>query len=178
MNKIVEFFKNGRTWLFIVFFVLVFGLGTGNHFWYEVSGGSNEIKWFAASDESVFSHLKLVLWPWMLCLAISWVLGRRCDIRSYSGGVVGLYVYIVTVLTLFYFYTEGLGHPHNLAADISIFVLGIIFGLTAWAGLSRHTVPLPYEITVGTLGLVGILVWMVTCSYHKCANVYEIPVEP
>lgn len=168
---------NYRILLFVVFFVLIFGLGTGNHFWYSVSGGGEGTKWFAASDESVFSHLKLVLWPWLLCLGVSWLLRDRCNIQSYSGGVAGMYIYMAFVLTFFYMYTEGLGKSHDLAADISIYTAAIIVGLIAWYFLSMHKVPLGYEIVVGGLGFLGMLVWMVTCSYHKCANVYEIPNE-
>jgi hypothetical protein len=93
------------------------------------------------------------------------------------GGVVGLYIYIAFVLAFFYMYTEGLGKSHDLAADISIYTAAIIVGVVTWYNLARYNIPLAYEILVGGLGLVGLFVWMMTCSYKKCANVYEIPVE-
>lgn len=161
-----------RELLFVLFFFLIFLLGTGNHFWYEISKSNDGIKWFAASDESVFSHLKLVLWPWIMCLMISWILRNRLGINNFSSGVIGMYIYIAIVPMLFYLYTEGFGSDHNLAADISIFVIAIILGVLEWYFMSKYTLPLPYDVLLSVIGLVGALVWMTTCSYHKCANIY------
>ncbi len=168
-----------KQWLFIIFAITIFALGTGNHFWYEISNSNEAVKWFAASDESVFSHLKLVLWPWLFCLLISFLLRNKLNIpiNNYSSGVVGMYIYMAIVMLFFYMYTSGFGSAHNLGADISIFIIAIILGVTEWYVMSKHVIPITYDLLISICGIVGALVWIVTCSYHKCANIYDIPIE-
>jgi hypothetical protein len=55
------------------------------HFIDNWSGDAEATFWIAASSESVFQHLKMMLWPWLLLLFPLDLLARRYVVRS--GGV-------------------------------------------------------------------------------------------
>lgn len=145
-------------------------LSTGNHFWHEVSDDAMGTRWFAASDESVFQHMKMVLWPWLLVLGVvTW--HHKWKNSMLSPGI-GLLITISTIPTLFYLYTDGFQLNHNLGADIFIFILAILLGQGFWIWFLDLKVDWWFDRTVGGLIFVGLTIWFITCSYHQCRNIY------
>lgn len=162
-------FEDKRVLFALTSFTVVV-LGTGNHFWHELSDDSLGTRWFAASDESVFQHMKMVLWPWLLVLGVvSWY--RKFENSMLSSGI-GLLLTISTIPTLFYLYTDGFKLHHNLGADIFIFIFAILLGQGLWIYFLDLNVDDVFDKLVGGLIFVGVIIWFVTCSYHQCRNIY------
>lgn len=156
--------------LFALTSLVVILLGTGNHFWHELSDDSMGTRWFAASNESTFQHMKMVLWPWLLVLGlVTWY--KRGKNSMLSSGV-GLLLTISTIPTLFYLYTDGFQVHHNLGADIFIFILSILLGQGLWIWFLDLEVDWWFDKLVGILIFVGVSIWFITCSYHECKNIY------
>jgi Family of unknown function (DUF6512) len=117
-------------------------LGALFHFVYAWSGDSPATQWFAATNESVWEHLKLIYWPSLLFTTglsiydkyapITDVLsGRENDV--WFGKSVGLFVSLCFVSAFFFAYTAG--NPENaiLAVDLVTFVVGVmLISVIAW----------------------------------------------
>ncbi len=118
--------RGARRWEVVGFFFIL-GLGTALHFVFEWSGGFCLVAPFAAVNESVWEHLKLVFWP-----AVLWALfehgplhGRVNNLRLAK--TAGIAVMPLIIIVLFYVYTFILGH-HLLSLDIALFIIAIAAG--------------------------------------------------
>ncbi len=109
----------------IISFVFATTVGILLHFLYKWSGGSVFIAPFAAVTESVWEHLKLIYWPFLITtLAGYFITGRRIDnyffyqARSMSLGmaffIIAFYTYSGIIGTIF------------LVVDIIIYYIGYI----------------------------------------------------
>ncbi len=155
-------------------------LGSLAHFWYEWSGGNPGIKWFAASNESTFEHMKLVLWPWLffwgaltLCDLLIWKRVRH-NLLSTAGGLL---IAVALIPCLFYLYTEGFKVEDDVGADIFIFFLSVFCGVCYKVLFIEMEIDQRFDLMSGTFALVGTLIWFTTCSYTECANIYEDPLQ-
>ena len=110
---------------------VLFVVGALLHFLYQLSGGALLVGLFAPVNESVWEHLKLVLWP----MALWWVGGylwasRRWEIDAPAWFAAALWAVLaaqVTSLLLFYFYTGAFG-VESLGADVLLFFLAVLLG--------------------------------------------------
>jgi FtsH-binding integral membrane protein len=115
---------------------VTFGLGALFHFTYEWSGKSPATAWFSATDESVWEHMHLVLWPHIL------VTSGFLLLSHFTGGLeqdfvlsrsLGLLVAMILIPSLFYLYTNGHTNKSYLWVDILIFLFAILAGaMVSW----------------------------------------------
>jgi hypothetical protein len=110
---------------------ILFLVGTMMHFLYDLSGGSAVVGSFAAVNESVWEHLKMVLLPvicwWTIYYAVS---GKKNSInknRWFTGALAALLTSLIAIPLLFYFYTGAFG-VEILAVDIAILFIALLFG--------------------------------------------------
>lgn len=126
-------------------------LGSLFHFVYEWSGNNNGTAWFAATNESVWEHLKLIFWPAFL-FTITMSLYQRFNGKGqledqdvWFSRAIGLAASFFFVAGLFYAYTRGQAENSNVGVDIMLFVLGVILlSVVAWfmrckPGVNRWT---------------------------------------
>lgn len=88
-----------------------FGLGVLLHYIYDWSGGMRFAAVFSAVNESVWEHVKIMLWPYLLwSFAVYYIL--KPDIRRLIvARTVGAYTVAALTICVFYIYTGVLGHP-------------------------------------------------------------------
>lgn len=101
-------------------FLFVCAAGTALHFLYDWSGGSAIAAPFAAVNESVWEHMKLLFWPMLL-----WAAAEAPALGGYLRGfwpakALGVLLGLALVPVLYYTYTGALGLS-SLWADIAIF---------------------------------------------------------
>lgn len=110
---------------------VLFLVGTLMHFLYGLSGEAFVVGLFAPVNESVWEHLKLVLWPMVLWWTVYYIrMGKQREIDAptwFTAALSALVTAQVTIILLFYFYTGAFG-VELLAADILIFFLAVLFG--------------------------------------------------
>ena len=131
------------------------------HFVFEWSGESPVVGAFVAVNESVFEHLKLTFWPFLIWAAIEYRYINNSANNFIIAKTAGLYVMPVTIIVLFYSYTTITG-IESLVADIAIFVVAIVLGqYTGYRLMTRkslthrlHLVSLVGMITLGVLYIV------------------------
>ena len=127
------------------------------HFVYDWSGGNRAVALLAPANESVWEHLKLVVFPMtLLCVVeMRWLRDWR---RLWWSKVVGITVGCVFIVAFFYTYTGAFGTDSVVAVDIASFFAAA--GLAQWTSchlLRPHgrTVPLRVSVTLAVLMVVG-----------------------
>lgn len=103
-------------------FLFVCAAGTALHFLYQWSGESVAAAPFAAVNESVWEHMKLLFWPMLL-----WAGAERAVLGGYSRGfwpakALGTLLGLALIPALYYTYTGALG-VSVMWVDIAIFFL-------------------------------------------------------
>ena len=101
-------------------FLFVCAAGTALHFLYQWSGESVAAAPFAAVNESVWEHMKLLFWPMLL-----WAGAERAVLGGYSRGfwpakALGTLLGLALIPALYYTYTGALGGS-IMWVDIAIF---------------------------------------------------------
>jgi hypothetical protein len=103
------------------------GAGSALHFAYAWSGEWPPVALVAAMNESVWEHLKLAFWPTLVFAALQWPFVRGYARNFLAGKTLNLALVPLLIVVGFYGYTAILG-SHQLAIDISLFVLAIFVG--------------------------------------------------
>jgi hypothetical protein len=111
--------------------VFIIGLGSALHFLFAWSGGWRPVALIAAVNESVWEHLKLVYWPGLIFLLLSYPVLIKKTKNFWAAGTAGLLTMPLTIVVLFYGY-KIIFRTHHLVYDIAIFVLAAIVG--QWIG--------------------------------------------
>ncbi len=101
-------------------FLFVCAAGTAPHFLYQWSGESVAAAPFAAVNESVWEHMKLLFWPMLL-----WAGAERAVLGGYSRGfwpakALGTLLGLALIPALYYTYTGALD-VSVMWVDIAIF---------------------------------------------------------
>ncbi len=114
---------------------LVFGLiaGTVLHFVYKWSGYNDIVALFAPINESVWEHLKLLFFPFILYAAAEYYIIGNKYTGFFTAKAFAAILGILSLLAMFYTYTAIAG-KNFLFADITIFVISnilmYVFGLS------------------------------------------------
>jgi len=132
--------------------IVIVVAGTLFHFTYEWSGSSRVVGFFAPVNESVWEHLKLVLYP-VLAFAVvemKWI------------EVVAAVVFITA---FFYTYTGALGVDSVVAIDICSFVVAVIGGQWISYRLVVMPGPPPLPLPASLVVLASLIVLFGVFTY-------------
>jgi hypothetical protein len=102
-------------------------LGSLLHFLFAWSGQWTPVALIAAVNESVWEHLKMVFWPGLIFMLLAYPFLKKKTHHFWEGKTIGLLSMPLIILVLFYAY-HFVFKTHNLAYDIFIFILAVIFG--------------------------------------------------
>ena len=145
--------------------VLTFGLASLLHFLYKWSGQLRPVAIFASVNESVWEHIKILLWPYLLwSFAVYYIL--KPDVRRLIvARTAGAYLVGALVIGFFYIYTGILGY--NVPwIDISSAALWLFVGeLVSMRILNgRWTTREYYLIALAALVLLVVMLLCFTVS--------------
>ena len=144
--------------------ILTVIIGAINHFIYEWTGNNALIGIFAATNESIWEHVKLALFPMLLIYLVGGFLFSKKVNNYYLAVYCALTVIILFIVFTFLGYTV-FTRKSIFPLDFSIFIIGIVLGyLTAYRifFLPKHNA-LNYFAVVGILFIVSLFL---TCTYH------------
>jgi len=102
-------------------------LGSLFHFLFELCGEWPPVGVIAAVNESVFEHLKLTFIPTLLYAAATYRLLMGNARNFLFAKTISIYVMPVTIIVLFYGYTELTG-IESVIIDIIIFIAAVAVG--------------------------------------------------
>ena len=91
------------------------------HFAFAASGGNTLVGAFTPVNESVWEHLKLLLFPAVAFSAVEYFVYGKSAPAFFAAKSVSTLVGLAAIITLFYTYT-GIAGRNYLAADISVFI--------------------------------------------------------
>ncbi len=145
--------------------VLSFGLAVLLHFLYDWSGGLRFAAIFSLVNESVWEHVKILLWPYLLwSFAVYYIL--KPDMRRLIvARTVGVYAVAVLTICFFYIYTGILGK--NIAwVDIASSAVWLLVGeiISLRVLNARWPIREYYVIAVAALMLIVVMLLCFTVS--------------
>ncbi len=145
----------------IIFIAILGGL---LHFVFDWSGQWRPVALIAAVNESVWEHLKLGFWPALIYALVEYVYFGRSASNFLIAKTVGIYLIPITIVVLFYSYTAVI--EDTLAADLLIFVLGVVIGqLTAYRLLFLGPLPKPYNV-LAMIALACLIIAFGLLTYY------------
>lgn len=156
-----------------VIFTLV--LGTLGHFFYEWSGNNYVVGLFFATNESVWEHIKLALFPTFLIFLL-YGLFARAHHNYFAAFFMAMLTVILFIPAAFYGYTALTGKS-VIYIDIAIFVIAIILAyLVSYSLLSRRSIP--WLNFVSVIGIAVIIICFMTFTYNPPDwQIFVPPVE-
>lgn len=129
-------------------------VGSLSHFFYEWSGGSTAAGIFFPVNESVWEHMKLVFFPFLVYFATALPLAPTLSNRVF-GAFSATFVAAGFIPAVFYTYTAFTGRA-ILAVDITVYCAGVFLGFAvAYSAFTRPRSSAAL-CAAGALGLVFI----------------------
>lgn len=141
--------------------------GTLAHFVYAISGENGFAALFVPVNESVWEHLKLLWFPYIIFAAVQFFLPGRKDSASFwAAKAAGAYMGALFIATFFYTYSGALGETVT-AIDILSFYLGVLGAFGTDYVLMRSARPAPKAAAaMGIAALAGMTLLFFLFTYH------------
>lgn len=156
MNKSAKIFTVSG-----IFFTLI--LGSLGHFFYEWSGNNYVVGLFFATNESVWEHIKLALFPIFISFLL-YGLFARAHSNFFAAFFMAMLTVILFIPLAFYGYT-AVAEKSIIFIDISIFVISVILAyLVSYSLLTRCSIPWLNFISV--IGIAVIIICFMTFTYN------------
>ena len=159
--------------LIVILFCLI--LGTLLHFTYEWSGENLFIGSFSAVNESVWEHLKLLVFPMAIVSVIGVFAIKKYSKNYWLSQVFGIITAMLFVVIFFYTYTGIIGK--NIAIlDIGSFVVGIFLGEFVTYKILKSKKEYKAEVPSVLLLIVIILSFIIFTIYPPIIPLFEDPI--
>lgn len=147
---------------------VIFFVGSIFHFLYQWSGQSTLIAMISPVNESVWEHLKLVLWPTILWWLVGYyTIGKKANSTPQLFAVCclcSLLVSMTTILAFFYTYTGILG-IESLMLDILGMLIGIILGQLMALHIVKYCNPSSYWLYISVFIIAVIVIMFVAFTF-------------
>ena len=144
--------------------ILTVIFGTINHFIYQWTGYNTFVGLFAATNESIWEHIKLALFPMFIIFLVGGFLFSRKVNNYFLAVFSGLSVMVAFIILVFMGYTV-FARRAIFPIDFATFITGIALGY--WTAYRIFFLPkrkwLNYFAVLGILFIVGVFL---TCTYH------------
>lgn len=147
-------------------------LGSLGHFFYEWSGNNYVVGLFFATNESVWEHIKLAIFPIFVSFLLYGLLSRAHH-NYFAAFFFAMLTAAVFIPVVFYAYTAVVGKS-IIYVDIAIFVLSVILAyLVAYALLKKRSIPWLNVLSV--IGIAVTVVCFMTFTYNPPDFILFIP---
>lgn len=144
---------------------VLFAVGTFMHFLYQISGETYVTGLVAPVNESVWEHMKMVLWPMILWWSVYGVFLGKPDTldkdKWFGAGLAAVLVSLISIPLLYYFYTSAFG-VELLWVDIFILFLAITLGQLMGLHLYRYSQGMQWQVVLMIFGAVILLFLLFT----------------
>ena len=136
-------------------FIFTSVIGTLLHFLFDWTGGNGAVALFSAVNESIWEHLKLLLYPMILFALVEYFTWGRNLEAFWCIKLTGILTGIALIPVLYYTYTGILGVNADWL-NIAIFFLtaGVVYRLETGLFQKAISCPLPSGLAVALLCLL------------------------
>ncbi len=151
--------RRWRKWeLTGLFVTLIFG--NLLHFVYNWSGKDRIVAAFAATNESTWEHMKLLVIPWVVWSLVETIALRGNRQPVLMARALGLLAGVVFIPAVYYTYTGATGSD-SMIVDVLLFQAAVLLGAwVSWRILAKGSCIGPVWSAVGLLLLLGV--WALT----------------
>ena len=105
------------------------GLGVLWHFLFDISGENSFVGLFVPVNESVWEHLKILFFPFVISAVIEYFIYGKEAYSFFSSKLVGITLGLFSTVTNYYT-TVGAFGINNMAVNIGIFLASVIISYT------------------------------------------------
>jgi len=155
-----------------IFIILI---GSISHFLYDWTNHNKIVGYFAAVNESTWEHIKLVILPTFLWIAIEYHWYIDTPIYFFAR-FIGLLVMIILIPVLFYGY-QIITKKNNSLINILIFIISVILGQLLFSQLIKIDTDSQILLHIGILGLISIFLIYMTRTYVPKKNfIFKDPI--
>ncbi len=148
-------------------FVFTSIMGTLLHFLFDWSGRSVVVGLFSAVNESIWEHMKLIVFPMLLFACVEWFILRKRVPSFWCAATIGIVTAAALIPTLFYLYSGALGISSDYV-NITIFYVAAAFAYWLQVRLfSRGLRVCRPFVAVAVLVCMAAAFWVLTfCPIH------------
>ncbi|MBE6754602.1 MAG: hypothetical protein E7559_09700 [Ruminococcaceae bacterium] len=145
--------------------IVCFGLAVLLHYAYDWSGERLPVAVFASVNESVWEHIKILLWPFLLWSIAEYYILRPDPRRLLVGKTVGALAVAVMTICFFFVYSGILGRT-VVWVDISSAFLWLLLGeLVSLRVLNLpHNIEALYGVAAAVMTLIVVMLLCFTAS--------------
>lgn len=164
--------KNTCTFTTIKIFINTIILGivaSFSHFAYDLSGKNIIVGMFNPVNESVWEHLKIMFFPFLLWwIAIYLVKNKKCDIPLNTwivSAAVSLVVAPLSVVLLFYSYTGAFGIE---SVFIDILLVFVCYFIALWVAshFLKYSEPNKWPVILSVIVITGIFIAFIIFTFN------------
>lgn len=144
---------------YIIFTIII---GIAAHFMYEYSGKNPVTALIAPINESVWEHLKLLFFPFLLSSLTEYSLRRPEPAAFFAARFAGVWTGMLAIVFLYYGYSGILGR-NITPIDILLFLFGVVLAYSISCKFSRRFRPFD-PLTIFLCWTVSVLLFFIfTC---------------
>ncbi|MBE6764752.1 MAG: hypothetical protein E7546_02585 [Ruminococcaceae bacterium] len=145
--------------------LLEFAIASLLHFLWEWSGELYPVAVFASVNESVWEHLKIMLWPYLIWSFAVYAILKTDPKRLVTARILGAIAIVFVTVSVFYIYSGIIGYSVP-AIDISLALIALIIGeLVSIRAINSPSITGEYyTIAVAALVLLTVMLLCFTVS--------------
>lgn len=163
---------NKRLFLYeIIGFVLVSVTGTLNHFLFEWLNSSVVIALFCPVNESVWEHLKLLFFPYLLWTVIECFLLKRPS-DFFRSKMTGVICGLIFITSFFYTYSGAFGTVNTFIDILSYFIGTAVSFIISYEFIKKQPKRLTHkrnDIYSVFCGYIGLVFYLYICNTYDSA---------
>lgn len=148
--------------MIVLKFLIISIFGTINHFVYEWLGKKKFLKYFFATDESTFEHMKLVLYPSLFALVVSLFFYDKFNLIFSSA--LGACTSMLLIPVLFYLIKFILKRSVGII-NVLIFYVSVLIG-TIFDNYIYYNCKL-------NLNWLGVLIYLILVGLFSYFSIYK-----
>lgn len=150
---------------FIIFYIIIGAIGVLFHFVYDLLN-IPILKVFFPSNESVFEHLKLILFPVIIFMFLDKLLLKE---QTFKVNVFGIIIAMCTIIVLYYTYTGIIGKNFGFIDILIYFIALFIFFYIRYKKIT------PFETTNSVIAFIIILIFIEVFTFYPLNIPFFIP---
>lgn len=160
---------NPEKWIILGIPALFF-IGAFFHFLYDLLGQFPVVGLIAPVNESVWEHLKLIVWPVIGWWTIYYLATRKKQTinkdKWFTAALVSLVAALITTPLLFYFYTGAFG-IESVAIDILILFISLLIGQLLGLYVYRNSKGISAnDVLIIFVGIIALFMLLTLCPPH------------
>ena len=109
----------------IIMTLSAIGLGVLWHFLFDITGENRFVGLFSPVNESVWEHLKILYFPFVISTAVEYFLYGRNAYNFFTSKLFGLTVGLISIISGYYTAVGAFG-INNMVINIAIYVISVI----------------------------------------------------